>query len=103
MALARQLSDQMLSEEPGVVFMRRALGAAGGKVAFRFRAIPASAAQARALGTKRGAPLLSSEHTYFDANEAAVLHGTVLFRGDRYDFGLRAPVRGDTARRDTES
>ena len=95
MAMARRLSDEMLSEEAGVIFMRRILGRSGGTVAFRFRAIPASVTQAKSLGTRRGAPLMSSEHTYFDANQAAVLHGTVLFRGDRYDFGFRAPVRGD--------
>jgi GntR family transcriptional regulator len=93
MRIAAKLADEAFSRDSGLVFIRRFIGKAG-QVAFRFRAVPASAEQAKLLGMKRGGPLLSSEHTYFDSHEIPVLHGAVLFRGDRYDFGFRAPVRG---------
>jgi GntR family transcriptional regulator len=95
--VAARLTDEALSREAGLVFIRRFIGGPDGRVAFRFRAIPARAEQARMLGTRRGSPLLSSEHTYFGADGVPILHGTVLFRGDRYDFGFQAPVRGRPA------
>jgi GntR family transcriptional regulator len=94
MKVAARLTDEALSREAGLVFIRRFIGGPDGRVAFRFRAIPARAEQARILGTRRGAPLLSSEHTYFGADGVPILHGTLLFRGDRYDFGFQAPMRG---------
>lgn len=93
-AVAARLTDEALTREAGLVFIRRFIGGERGRVAFRFRAIPARADAARILGIRRGAPLLSSEHTYFGADGVPILHGTILFRGDRYDFGFQAPVRG---------
>lgn len=96
MRIAAKLTDDVFSRDSGVIFIRRFLGETG-TVAFRFRAVAADAEQARLLGMKRGEPLLSSGHTYFDSDGLPVLQGTVLFRGDRYDFGFRAPVRGHPA------
>lgn len=89
-----QVTNAILSQEAGVQFARRLIDDTSGRVHFRIRSIPADAENARVLGMKRGAPLLSSEHTYFAADETPILHGTVLFRGDRYDFSFMAPVHG---------
>jgi GntR family transcriptional regulator len=91
---ASEITDSILEREAGVVFARRLIDGDNGRVAFRVRAIPADAKNARLLKMKKGAPLLSSEHTYYTPDERPVLHGTVLFRGDRYDFSFQAPVHG---------
>lgn len=91
---AARITDAMLKREAGVVFARRLIEGDNGRVEFRIRAIPADAKIARLLGMKKGGPLLSSEHTYFTPEGEAVLHGIVLFRGDRYDFNFQAPVHG---------
>lgn len=91
---AARLGDAVLENEVGVVFARRLIDGDNGRVAFRVRAIPADARGARLLKIKKGAPLLSSEHTYYSSDGTPVLHGTVLFRGDRYDFSFQAPVHG---------
>jgi GntR family transcriptional regulator len=91
---AARITDAMLNREAGIVFARRLIGAENGRVVFRVRAIAASAEIACLLELKKGAPLLSSEHTYFSPEGEPVLHGTVLFRGDRYDFSFQAPVHG---------
>lgn len=100
--IAEQITDAVLSRDAGLVFIRRFIGGKSGKVDFRFRAIPASADQARILDTKRGAPLLSSEHTYYGIDERPILHGIIVFRGDRYDFGFSAPVHGCPERQQPE-
>lgn len=89
-----EIADSILEREAGVVFARRLIDGDNGRVVFRVRAIPADAKYARLLKTKKGAPLLSSEHTYYSPDGQPVLHGAVLFRGDRYDFSFQAPVHG---------
>jgi GntR family transcriptional regulator len=91
---AAAITDSILEREAGVVFARRLIEGDNGRVVFRVRAIPADAQSASLLKVKRGAPLLSSEHTYYGRDAEPVLHGTVLFRGDRYDFSFQAPVHG---------
>jgi DNA-binding GntR family transcriptional regulator len=91
---AAKITDAMLYREAGIVFARRLIGKENGRVVFRVRAIAANAETACLLELKKGAPLLSSEHTYFSFDGEPVLHGTVLFRGDRYDFSFQAPVHG---------
>jgi GntR family transcriptional regulator len=91
---AAKITDAMLNREAGIVFARRLIKKENGRVVFRVRAIAADAEIACLLEVKKGAPLLSSEHTYFSPEGEPVLHGTVLFRGDRYDFSFQAPVHG---------
>jgi len=91
---SRKITHSMLTKEAGVVFARRLIEGANGRVQFRVQAMMADAKIARLLKMKKGAPLLSSEHTYLAPDGTPVLHGTVLFRGDRYDFRFQAPVHG---------
>jgi GntR family transcriptional regulator len=92
--LAASITDKVLAKEAGVTFVKRLIDGENGKVAFRFRAIPADTKHTKILDIKVGTPLLSSEHTYFTADDQPILHGVILFRGDRYDFGFMAPVHG---------
>lgn len=91
---ARKITNSMLTKEAGIVFARRLIEGANGRVQFRVQAMMADARIARLLKMEKGAPLLSSEHTYLAPDGTPVLHGTVLFRGDRYDFRFQAPVHG---------
>jgi GntR family transcriptional regulator len=95
---ARKITDKMLKQEAGIEFARYLIEGANGRVAFHVRAMPADAKIARLLNMKPGMALLSSEHTYFHPDDTPVLHGIILFRGDRYDFRFQAPVHGRPAR-----
>jgi hypothetical protein len=48
----------------------------------------ARAAEARALGETRGAPLLTMERAAYDDHGRAVEHGSHLYRASRYSFDL---------------
>ena len=48
----------------------------------------ATAAEARALGERRGAPLLTMERSAYDDHGRAVEHGQHLYRASRYSFDL---------------
>jgi GntR family transcriptional regulator len=95
---AAKITDAMLKRDAGVVFARRLIQGENGRVEFRVRATGADAKIARLLKMKQGAPLLSSEHTYFSSDGGVVLYGIVWFRGDLYDFSFQAPVHGATGR-----
>jgi GntR family transcriptional regulator len=91
---ASKITDAILKREAGIKFARRLIEGDNGRVVFQVRATSAGAKVARVLKMKKGAPLLSSEHTYFSPDGTPLLHGIVLFRGDRYDFSFQAPVHG---------
>jgi GntR family transcriptional regulator len=91
---ARRITDAMFRKEAGVVFARHLIEGVNGVVRFRVQAMAADAKISRLLKMKKGAPMLASEHTYSAPDGTPVLHGTVLFRGDRYDFRFQAPVHG---------
>ena len=46
----------------------------------------------RGRGARRGAALLSSEHTCFIAPDRPVLHDAVPFHGDRHRFSVETPI-----------
>jgi DNA-binding GntR family transcriptional regulator len=48
----------------------------------------ATAAEARALGERKGAPLLTMERSAYDDQGRAVEHGHHLYRASRYRFDL---------------
>ena len=48
----------------------------------------ATAAEARALGEKKGAPLLTMERSAYDEQGRAVEHGRHVYRASRYSFDL---------------
>ena len=48
----------------------------------------ATAAEARALGETRGAPVLTMERVAFDDHGRVVEHGKHIYRASRYSFDL---------------
>jgi DNA-binding GntR family transcriptional regulator len=48
----------------------------------------ATAAEARALGERKGAPLLTMERSAYDEQGRAVEHGRHVYRASRYSFDL---------------
>ena len=48
----------------------------------------ATAAEARALGETKGAPLLTMERSAYDDQGRAVEHGNHIYRASRYSFDL---------------
>lgn len=92
--IAAKITNDALESEAGAIFVRQLINGENGNVSFRFSAIPAPAHLAKILKMKVDAPLLSSEHTYFASQDVPVLTGVIYFRGDRYDFGFRAPIHG---------
>ncbi|WP_283775759.1 GntR family transcriptional regulator [Rhizomonospora bruguierae] len=53
----------------------------------------ATAAEARLLGTARGAPLLTMQRTAYDHAGRAVEYGSHLYRSDRYSFEVTLVAR----------
>ena len=93
-ALAGRISSEQLNKEPGIIFGKQLIRGKNGTISFTLRAILANVTLARILKIKKGDPVLCSEHTYFDPDEKPVLFGTVMFRGDAYDFSFQAPING---------
>ena len=94
LGLAGRLSSEQLNTDPGIIFGKSLIRGADGTVSFTIRAMLATATLARILKIKKGEAVLSSEHTYFDPQGNAVLYGTVMFRGEMYDFSFQAPING---------
>jgi GntR family transcriptional regulator len=57
----------------------------------------ATAAEARLLQVRRGAPVMSAERITFAANGKAVEYLDAVWRGDRYEFTVRVGCRGSGA------
>ena len=83
------LADQLGLSRPT---MRRAIEYLVGRgLLVRKRGIgtrAATAAEARALGERKGAPLLTMERSAYDDHGRAVEHGHHLYRASRYSFDL---------------
>src|SRR6266702_2069220 len=75
-------------EEQGLYNLFRAndIGMRIAKQAIGARA--ATAAEARALGERKGAPLLVMERSAYDEQGRAVEHGHHVYRASRYSFDL---------------
>ncbi|HEY2136627.1 MAG TPA: GntR family transcriptional regulator [Xanthobacteraceae bacterium] len=90
-----RVTAKLLATATGTSLARHILKGESGRIAFVLRAIAADAETASLLGVKKGTPLLSSEHTYFSSAGAHLLHGTVLFLPNQYEFRFQAPVMAD--------
>ncbi len=90
-----RVTTKMLAGASGVSLIRQILEGEQARIAFTIRAVAADVEAAKLLGVKKGTPLLASEHTYTSSSGAHVLHGTVLFRADRYEFSFQASVMPD--------
>jgi GntR family transcriptional regulator len=90
---SKRLTQDALRRKAIYSLIREYAEEAPAQFALTIRSIAATAEHARVLGVGKGAPLLSSEHTYFLASQQPVLYGAVLFHGDRYQFTVRTPIR----------
>jgi DNA-binding GntR family transcriptional regulator len=75
-------------EEQGLYNLLRANGISLRIAKQAIGARAATAAEARALGERRGAPLLTMERSAFDEQGRAVEHGHHVYRASRYSFDL---------------
>jgi len=75
-------------EEQGLYNLIRASGIALRIAKQAIGAKAATAAEARALSERRGAPLLTMERSVYDEQGRAIEHGTHLYRASRYSFDL---------------
>jgi DNA-binding GntR family transcriptional regulator len=75
-------------EEQGLYNLLRANGVTMRIAKQAIGARAATPAEARALGEKRGTPLLTMERSAYDEQGRAVEHGHHLFRASRYSFDL---------------
>jgi DNA-binding GntR family transcriptional regulator len=75
--------------EHGLYDLLRRAGHAPSSATQVIGARQANAAEARALGDRRGAPLLTMTRTAWDANGRGVEWGSHVYRADLYSFHLR--------------
>jgi len=75
-------------EEQGLYNLLRANGISLRIAKQAIGARAATAPEARALGERRGAPLLTMERSAFDEQGRAVEHGHHVYRASRYSFDL---------------
>ena len=93
LSVARHVTEPMLRDMAIISLLAAAMGASPARITNTVRCIPAEARIARALGLPRRTPLLHTEHTYFAVSGAPVLHGTVWFHGERFQFTLDSPIQ----------
>jgi DNA-binding GntR family transcriptional regulator len=75
-------------EEQGLYNLFRANGIVMRIAKQSIGARAATAAEARALGERKGAPLLVMERSAYDEQGRAVEHGRHVYRASRYSFDL---------------
>jgi GntR family transcriptional regulator len=92
LAVAQHVTSEMLERMAIISLLTEALGQSPARITNTVRCIPAEAHIARSLGVRHPTPLLHTEHTYYAASGVPVLHGTVWFHGERFQFTLDSPI-----------
>lgn len=91
--LGRRITTPMLERMAIISLLTEALGQPPARIVNTVRCLPAGSRIAKLLGVGARTPLLETEHVYFAASGAAVLHGSVRFHGERFQFTLDSPIR----------
>ena len=91
--VAQHVTGDMLDRMAIITLLTASLGQSPARITNTVRCIPAEARIARLLGMSPKFPLLQTEHTYFSAALRPVLHGTVWFHGERFEFTLDTPIQ----------
>jgi GntR family transcriptional regulator len=91
--LGRRITTRMLERMAIISLLTEALGQPPARIVNTVRCLPAGARIARLLGVGARTPLLETEHAHYAASGAAVLHGSVRFHGERFQFSLDSPIR----------
>jgi GntR family transcriptional regulator len=92
-AVARHVTPAMLEGMAIITLLGAALGQPPARIVNTVRCLPASPCCARLLGVPPRTSLLETEHTYYAASGAPLLHGSVRFHGERFEFTLDTPIR----------
>lgn len=90
---AAAISDRALATKAIFSLIQEFAGVAPAHFKLTISSVRAIAPYTKLLGLPRGAPLLSSQHTYFLPAGQPVLHGTVLFHGENYQFTVQTEIR----------
>ncbi len=98
LSVSQHVTFDMLETSAIISLLTEALGQAPARITNTVRCIPAEARTARLLGLSPRTPLLHTEHTYFSASGNPILHGTVWFHGERFQFTLDTPITADPFR-----
>jgi DNA-binding GntR family transcriptional regulator len=91
--VARRVTTEMVENMAIISLLTAALGRSPARITNTVRCIPAGTRIARFLGMPAKHPLLHTEHVYFAHSGAPVLHGTVWFHGERFQFTLDSPIQ----------
>lgn len=91
--VAKHVTTEMPANMAIISLLTAALGQSPARITNTVRCIPVETRIARLLGLSQKTPLLHTEHTYFAASGAPVLHGTVWFHGERFQFTLDSPIQ----------
>jgi len=90
---AASITDAALGKKAIVSLIRDFAGSAPANFRLTISSVRAVAPYTALLDLPRGAPLLSSQHTYYLASGVPVLHGIVLFHGENYQFTVQTEIR----------
>lgn len=94
--VSRHVSQAMLEEMAIISLLGAAMGEPPARIVNTVRCLPADARIGRLLGVGRRTALLETEHTYFAASGTPLLHGSVRFHGERFEFTLDSELRSQT-------
>ena len=91
--VSRHVTQAMLEEMAIISLLGAAMGEAPARVINTVRCLPADARIGKLLGVSRRTALLETEHTYHAATGTPLLHGSVRFHGERFEFTLDSELR----------
>ena len=92
-AVSRHVTQAMLEEMAIISLLGAATGEPPARIVNTVRCLPADARVAKLLGVASRTSLLETEHTYYGASGAPLLHGSVRFHGERFEFTLESALR----------
>jgi GntR family transcriptional regulator len=95
--LGQRVAEENLEIYPIFSLLEDKYGIALGEASYRISAAGAGPDVARAIGMKRGAPVLSIERTTFSASGAPINFEQMFYHGDRMTYTLRLKRRRPTA------
>jgi GntR family transcriptional regulator len=90
--VGRLVDEKRLAREAIISLLSSVLRRPPARIANTVRSVAADRRTARYLAVPIGAPLLETEHTYFDEDGRPVLHGLVRFHGERFEFVLKSLI-----------
>jgi len=91
--VSRHVTLAMLEEMAIISLLGAATGEPPARIVNTVRCLPADARVAKLLGVASRTSLLETEHTYYGASSAPLLHGSVRFHGERFEFTLESALR----------